>query len=167
MHVRRCDINLTTVVQKLRSEGVHNGTMFIASDSQQIIDEARNGGARPFVVSYLLIDRGRFETAKPTEKLDGARTRLNSLIEALMDITLLARSSLVIGKMMSNFPRLALQMRVQVPRLRLPGSYLALDDRPWCSRSSCREGFASAHEHELSTRRELWRNPPIPASFEF
>ena len=68
---------------------------------------------------------------------------------------------------MSNFPRLALQMRVQVPRLRLPGSYLALDDRPWCSRSSCREGFASAHEHELSTRRELWRNPPIPASFEF
>ena len=44
-HVRRCDVNLTTVLRKIRASGVHNGTLFIASDSKTIIDEVAAGGA--------------------------------------------------------------------------------------------------------------------------
>ena len=82
-----------------------------------------------------------------------------------MDVLLLSRASLVVGKMMSNFPRLALQMRVQMPRRHEYGAYLSLDDRPWCSRSSCREPFLDAEKHQLATRKELYRNPPVPAEF--
>lgn len=162
LHVRRCDLNLSTVLRKFREAGVHNGTLFVASDSQHIIDDVARGGARPFQATYLHINRSRFETSKPTESLSEAATRFNSMIEALMDMLLLSRASLVAGKMMSNFPRVALQMRVQVPRRR-GGAYVALDDRPWCSRTSCREGWLTPAEHQVATRRELQRNPIIKA----
>ena len=73
---------------------------------------------------------------------------------------LLSRATVIAGKMMSNFPRVAIQMRVQIPRRRT-GSYIALDDRPWCSRTSCREGWLSPAEHQTATRKELQRNPII------
>jgi hypothetical protein len=161
LKVRRCDLNLSVVLGKLRRAGVRNGTLFIASDSQQVIDEAAQGGAHPFVVSFLQINRSRFETAAPTEGIDRTSLRLHSLLEALMDITLLARSSLIAGKMMSNFPRLAVQLRVPVPREHRVGAYLSLDDRPWCSRTSCREAFLPPSEHQAATLRELQRNPAI------
>lgn len=162
LHVRRCDLNLSVVLRKFREAGVHNGTLFVASDSQRIIDDVARGGAWPFQASYLLINRSRFETAKPTEGLTESKIRLNSLVEALMDMVLLSRANLLAGKMMSNFPRVALQMRVQQPRRR-GGAYIALDDRPWCSRTSCREGWLTPAEHQAATKRELQRNPIIKA----
>lgn len=162
MHVRRCDVNLTTVLQKVRASGVYNGTLFIASDSQSIIDEVAAGGAWPFVTSFLKINRTRFETAKPTEQLAVRAMRLRSMVEALMDMLLLSRSSIIVGKMMSNFPRLALQLRVQLPRSKgAAGAYIALDDRPWCSRTSCREGYLQESIYAAARKKELKRNPPL------
>ena len=161
-HVRRCDVNLTTVLRKVRANGVHNGTLFIASDSQAIIDEVAAGGALPFVASYLAINRSRFDTAAPTERLTARAIRLQSMVEALMDMLLLSRSSVVVGKMMSNFPRMALQLRVQPPRSHgAAGAYLALDDRPWCSRTSCREGYLETPLYTAARKKELKRNPPL------
>ena len=162
-HVRRCDVNLTHALRRLAEAGVRNGTLFVASDSQHIIDQIDAGLARPFNVSYLRINRARFETAAGTEKLELPAIRLKSLLEALMDMVLLARSSLLAGKMMSNFPRAALQMRVQLPARRSHArAYIALDDRPWCTRTSCREPFPSARDQQAAMRRELARNPSIP-----
>ena len=160
-HVRRCDMNLSAALSKIRASGVHNGTLFIASDSQAVIDEVASGGAHPFVASYLHINRTRFDTTLPTEKIDRRSMRLRSMVEALMDMLLLARSSLVVGKMMSNFPRVALQLRVQAPRSRASGAYVALDDRPWCSRTSCREGWLPEKDHATATKKELRRNPAL------
>ena len=42
-------------------------------------------------------------------------------------------SLVFVGSMMSNFPRMALQMRVQTP-LEGQHRYLALDGRTWCTR---------------------------------
>ena len=159
--VRRCDLNLSVVIRKLNAAGIQNGTLFVASDSQRVIDEAASGGAHPFVASYLMLNRSRFETASPTEQITSARIRLNSLLEALMDMVLLGRSAVIAGKMMSNFPRMAMQMRVQLPPKRGTPAYVTLDDRPWCSRTSCREGFLSPREQLAATRRELQRNPPV------
>ena len=161
LHVRRCDLNLSTVVRKIRASGLHNGTLFIASDSQAIIEEVARGGARPFTASYLSINRTRFDTAIPTEQLDLKRERMRSLVEALMDMLLISRSSLVVGKMMSNFPRMALQLRTQLPRSQRAGAYVSLDDRPWCSRTSCREGYLDKETWVAATKKELRRNPPL------
>ena len=160
-HVRRCDLNLSVVVRKIREAGLSNGTLFVASDSQQIIDEVASGGAHPFRASYLEINRSRFETSAPTEKIAEAANRLNALLEALMDMLLLSRGSVIAGKMMSNFPRVAIQMRVQLPRRSRAGAYVSLDDRPWCSRTSCREGWLPPNEQLAATKRELARNPLV------
>ena len=58
-----------------------------------------------------------------------------------MDVMLLSRSSVLVGSMMSNFPRMALQMRLQAP---IAGEhrYLALDGRTWCTRTSCRMNYS-------------------------
>ena len=160
LRVRRCDLNLSMVVSKLVEAGLRNGTLFVASDAQHIIDDVARGGARPFDATYLHINRSRFDTAKPTEGITAASVRLNSLVEALMDIFLLSRAGTIAGKMMSNFPRVAIQLRVPPPRRR-GGPYVALDDRPWCSRTSCREGWLTPAEHQSATKRELGRNPII------
>ena len=166
LHVRRCDVNLTMALQRFRTLGLHNGSIFVASDSQQVIDQVAAGATWPLNASYLKIDRVRFETSAGTEKIGMMTRRLNSLLEALMDALLLSRTPLIAGKMMSNFPRFALQMRVQMPARRHTlhrghAAYIALDDRPWCTRTSCREPFATPRDQQLASRRELTRNPII------
>lgn len=69
----------------------------------------------------------------------GRDRELALLLEALLDTLMLSRSSVLVGAMMSNFPRLALQIRVQVAGDER--RYLALDGREWCSRSSCRTNY--------------------------
>lgn len=160
LQIRRCDLNLSVAIKRLRAAGVRNGTLFIASDSTQVIDQVAAGEARPFVGAFLKINRTRFETSAGTERMELAAARLNSLLEALMDMTLLARSSVLAGKMMSNFPRVALQLRVQMPVRRQP-AYISLDDRPWCTRTSCREPFLPLRDQQIAWRRELIRNPSL------
>ena len=103
-----------------------------------------------FNVSSLRFDRGNIEgTAVDaqnhsigTEMAKRSRTRdLAVLLESMMDVMLLSRSSVLVGSMMSNFPRMALQMRLQAP---IAGEerYLALDGRTWCTRTSCRMNYS-------------------------
>ena len=49
------------------------------------------------------------------------------LLEALLDVLLLSRAETVVGPMMSNFARVALQLRVQPPTAK--PRYVALDGR--------------------------------------
>lgn len=57
------------------------------------------------------------------------------LVEALMELLLLANAQLVVAAMMSNLPRLALLLRVTPPG---ESTYVSLDERKWCTLSSCR-----------------------------
>ena len=157
--LRKCDLSLSAAIERLRAAGVHNGSLFFASDSRHLIDQLEAGGARPFVGTYLRINRTRFETGAGTQHIELRTARLSSLVEALMDMVLLARSSVLAGKMMSNFPRLALQLRVRMPSAK--PAYVSLDGRPWCTRTSCRDGFADREDQNRSLRRELLRNPVV------
>ncbi len=158
MHVRRCDLNLSVAIRKLQEAGVRSGSLYIASDSQSVFDEVDRGGAHPFRATYLRINRSRYETAVSTERISAEDKRLNSFLEALMDMLLLSRSTLIAGKMMSNFPRCAIQMRVQIPR-QPAGAYVSLDDRPWCTRTSCRSEWPVASQQAYANRREQQRTP--------
>jgi len=161
--LRGCGRNLSAALSIVRGRGVHGGTLFVASDSQAIIDEVDRGVARPFAASYLLINRSRFETTTPTEKIELLARRRASLLEALLDLLLLSRSTLLVGKMMSNFPRLAMQLHVQMPAARgsNSSSYIALDGLPWCTRSSCRTTPQSRGAVQRARQQELARNPPL------
>ena len=101
------------------------GRLFVASDSHEAVETIVAMGPRyGFNVSSLRFDRGNIEgTAVDaqnhsigTEMAKRSRTRdLAVLLESMMDVMLLSRSSVLVGSMMSNFPRMALQMRPQAP----------------------------------------------------
>ena len=127
------------------------GRLFVASDSHEAVETIVAMGPRyGFNVSSLRFDRGNIEgTAVDaqnhsigTEMAKRSRTRdLAVLLESMMDVMLLSRSSVLVGSMMSNFPRMALQLRLQAPMGGVH-RYLPLDGRTWCTRTSCRMNYS-------------------------
>ena len=132
----------------MQSHGLR-GRLFIASDSHEAVGTAvALGPSYGFEVAHLPIDRSHFSGVDEhnrtlgTEQAKRSRSRdLAVLVESLLDVLLLSRSTVLVGSMMSNFPRMALQLRVQAP---MAGEerYLALDGRTWCTRSSCRMNYS-------------------------
>lgn len=100
-----------------------------------------------FNVTSISFDRSHIEGVENnqtvgTEGVRRSRARDYSVLTStLMDVLLLSRSTVIVGSMMSNFPRAALQMRLQAPLL---GNerYLSLDARTWCTRTSCRMNYS-------------------------
>ena len=148
---RKCSSQPTEeAFELMRSHGLR-GRLFFASDSREAVDTAvKIGPSYGFTVAHLSYDRSRIEGevldanghAIGTELVKRSRARdLAVLTESLMDVLLLSRSSVLVGSMMSNFPRMALQLRVQAP---IAGEerYFALDGRTWCTRSSCRMNYS-------------------------
>ena len=131
----------------MRAHGL-TGRLFIASDSREALEKAvKLGPSYGFEVAHLSFNRARVEGngSLGTELARRSRSRdLAVLVESLMDVLLLSRSSVLVGSMMSNFPRMALQMRVQAP---VGGQhrYLALDGRTWCTRTSCRMNYSDVY----------------------
>ena len=168
---RKCTAQPTEDALSLMQSHGLRGSLFMASDSRDAVDLAHVIGPRyGFNVSSLSLDRGVVEGANAlgTEKQRRTPDRDRSVIvESLMDAMLLSRSDVLVGSMMSNFPRLALQMRVQTPR-RGQLRYVALDDRTWCTRTSCRLNCAcqwhrrnpAAEPHESITACVL---DPVPS----
>ena len=142
---RKCSSQPTKdAFELMRAHGL-SGRLFIASDSREAIDAALFlGPSYGFEVTHLAFDRKHIGDNGTTGTELGKRTRardLAVLVASLMDVLLLSRSSVLVGSMMSNFPRMALQMRVQAP-LERQRRYLALDGRTWCTRTSCRMNYS-------------------------
>lgn len=146
---RKCSSKPTEdALQLMQSHGLR-GRLFIASDSHEAVGTAvALGPSYGFEVAHLPIDRSHFSGVDEhnrtlgTEQAKRSRSRdLAVLVESLLDVLLLSRSTVLVGSMMSNFPRMALQLRVQAP---MAGEerYLALDGRTWCTRSSCRMNYS-------------------------
>ena len=93
----------------------------------------------------LKLSRAHYSSTTPTEVRTGKEARLQrcSWLEALLDVIvlLLSRAETIVGPMMSNFARVALQLRVQPPTAK--PRYVALDGRPWCSRTSCKRAYVA------------------------
>jgi hypothetical protein len=153
-------------LELMRDHGLR-GRLFVASDSHDAVQTISTlGPSYGFEVSSLSFDRGHFGGAAAlsssnhsvgTEKAPRSKARdLAVLVGSLMDVLLLSRSSVLVGSMMSNFPRMALQLRVQMP---VDGEhrYLPLDGRTWCTRTSCRMNYSCA---------QLGRNRASRASLE-
>ena len=131
------------------------GSVFFASDSAETLAQAAIvGPAYGFNITSLKFERGNDDhdgvscatsvgavgvTGLELCKRSLARDRA-LLVEALLDAFMLSRSNVLVGSMMSNFPRLALQLRVQAP-VGYRKRYLALDGREWCTRTSCRMNY--------------------------
>jgi hypothetical protein len=143
----------------MHSHGLR-GNLFFASDSAETVDEAmRVGPSFGFNVTSLAFDRSApdqdgTDCARSAAKNSTSAVALETglelckrsqsreqalLVEALLDVFMLSRSSVLVGAMMSNFPRLALQTRLQASTD--DKRYLALDGRDWCTRTSCRMNY--------------------------
>ena len=147
-HARRCSDRPTQeAFELMRAHGLR-GRVFMASDSQEAVMAARAiGPSFGFNVTSISFDRSHIEGVENnqtvgTEGVRRSRARDYSVLTStLMDVLLLSRSTVIVGSMMSNFPRAALQMRLQAPLL---GNerYLSLDARTWCTRTSCRMNYS-------------------------
>jgi len=154
---RRCSARPLQDAFALMNAHQLRGHVFLATDSAEIARASEAIGAEHgFKVSTLQIDRKQHDSLclstasrkdEPrcgTEFVDRTRERdLDMLTDTLLDSLLLSRSTVLVGAMMSNFPRLALQLRVQMP-IGEPVQmhrYIALDGRKWCTRSSCRMNY--------------------------
>ena len=95
-------------------------------------------------MTLLNISRAHYASTTPTEVRHGRAARLRVLLEALLDVLLLSRAEVIVGPMMSNFARVAVQLRVQPPMADAAGGpprYVPLDGRPWCTRTSCKFAY--------------------------
>ena len=159
-HKRKCSPQpLQDALRLMHSHGLR-GNLFFASDSAETVDEAmRVGPSFGFNVTSLAFDRSAPDqdgtgcarsAAKNSTSAVALETGLELckrsqsreqalLVEALLDVFMLSRSSVLVGAMMSNFPRLALQTRLQASTD--DKRYLALDGRDWCTRTSCRMNY--------------------------
>jgi len=111
--------------------------LFLASDSQAVVDEAAQVSG--FDVTTLALDRAKY-AANESVFVESRLPHRSSdvLVEALMDLLLLSRARVIAGGMYGNMPRLAMQLRV-----RPPGDdrqYASLDGHRWCTCTSCK-GF--------------------------
>ena len=112
-----------------------NSSVFLATDSeavmQSVADVARD---HPGLRIYHLdgIDRAKYDSQTRIEQRRHI-DRAEILTEALLDIAFLSLSRRVVGAMIGNLPRLALQLRV-----RRSFDYMALDNRAWCTRTACK-----------------------------
>lgn len=139
--VRKCVHTLMGGLSPLLAHGVvpKGGRVFIATDSQKIINEAKVAAVSlPFEVFFLDIDRAKYDTEAWIE-LASARSRstLTILDETLLDLLLLSRARYIAGSMYGNVPRLALQLRTTAPGDARRLAYVTTDGRDWCTMPTC------------------------------
>ena len=103
-----------------------------------------------FSIAFIPIDRGKYDRHNRLVELSLERSGSEALVEALMELALLARSRLVGGSMLGNMPRLAMQLRVQPPAT--SPLYVTLDGHRWCTTSSCKP-YTRAHEAQVQKLR--------------
>ena len=109
--------------------------IFLASDSASFVEQARQISG-PHIYS-LAFNRTKYDDIGDHEKIETAFARRPSaagevLVEGLLDLFLLSRAKRIAGAFIGNFPRVAMQMRLQ-----LYEEYVALDRRQWCGLSKC------------------------------
>ena len=139
--VRKCVTTLAAGLAPLLAHGVipNGGRLFLATDSQRIVAEAKAAAASlPFEIDYLQIDRNKYDSAAWIELRSAQqRTQLAILEETLLDLLLLSRARYLAGSMYGNVPRLALQLRPTTPGDPKRLAYITTDGRDWCTCVTC------------------------------
>ena len=111
-----------------------NSTVFLATDSDAIVksvaDIRREWPA--LQIYHLSLTRAKYDSQTRIERRVYT-DRAQILSEALLDMAFLSLSRRIVGAMIGNLPRLALQLRV-----RRTYNYTALDSRAWCTRTACK-----------------------------
>ena len=140
--VRKCVLTLHAGLAPLLAHGVvpRGGRLFLATDSQSIVDEAAAmATSLPFEICYLDISRQKYDTEAWIELASAKeRTQLSILEETMLDLLLLSRARYISGSMYGNMPRLALQLRPTTPGDARRLAYVTTDGRDWCSMPVCR-----------------------------
>ena len=136
--LRLCLRSLPSNLERLSAHNISSGRLFVASDSQTIINQVDE--ARPaFDVFTLSLVRTQYERSGRIEDTLPRGHDLSAVRDAFMELLMLSRAEVIAGAMSSNMPRLALQLRVKPPGMLTP--YIPMDKNEWCTCSSCKPYF--------------------------
>ena len=111
-----------------------NSTVFLATDSDAIVESVADIRREwpALRIYHLSLTRAKYDSQTRIERRVYS-DRAQILSEALLDMAFLSLSRRIVGAMIGNLPRLALQLRV-----RRTYNYTALDSRAWCTRTACK-----------------------------
>ena len=129
---RLCVRTLREALQRVELRS--NSTVFLATDSDAIVESVADVRREwpALRIYHLSLTRAKYDSQTRIERrvhIDRAQI----LSEALLDMAFLSLSRRIVGAMIGNLPRLALQLRV-----RRTYNYTALDSRAWCTRTACK-----------------------------
>lgn len=136
---RRCVATLAQALDALPSSS-SGGDVFLATDSDAMVQKSRSRrtAAHGVQLRSLELQRAKYDHVERIEHASAAnRDELEILTEALLEITMLARSEIIVGSMFGNVPRLALQLRVPAAGGGATARYVSLDGYEWCIDSRC------------------------------
>ena len=112
--------------------------VFLATDSQSIVDQAHQYHDPQLRFHYLSLNRSKYDGLERIEhRSASAKNELVVLIEALLELAMLARSRVVAGQMFGNMPRLAMQLALHSAGPNVASRYVSLDGYEWCVDSRC------------------------------
>ncbi|KAL3902249.1 MAG: hypothetical protein SGPRY_012145 [Prymnesium sp.] len=115
-------------VTRLREAGITGGTIFLATDSPKVAEEAVGAESEGFEVVALKEDRATIESSHSRSERRREGDELLHL--QLLDLGLLSQADVLAGVFGSTFVKSALQ-------LGNAGAYVTLDTFPWCPLLRC------------------------------
>ena len=129
---RLCVRTLREALQRVELRS--NSTVFLATDSDAIVESVADVRREwpALRIYHLSLTRAKYDSQTRIERRVHS-DRAQILSEALLDMAFLSLSRRIVGAMIGNLPRLALQLRV-----RRTYNYTALDSRAWCTRTACK-----------------------------
>ena len=129
---RLCVRTLREALQRVELRS--NSTVFLATDSDAIMESVADVRREwpALRIYHLSLTRAKYDSQTRIERRVHS-DRAQILSEALLDMAFLSLSRRIVGAMIGNLPRLALQLRV-----RRTYNYTALDSRAWCTRTACK-----------------------------
>ena len=112
--------------------------IFLATDSEEIIRQARDQTDPQFRVHYLALNRAKYDGDGRIEHRSArAHNQLAILTDALLETMFLAHSRVIAGGLFGNVARLAMQLQPS------PSAYISLDGYMWCVDSRCTSRVSS------------------------
>ena len=112
--------------------------VFLATDSDSFIEQARRHRDASVRIHYLTFNRSKYDGAGRIEHRSArSKNELAVLSEALLELTMLARSNVIAGQMFGNMPRLAMQLALHSAEPNVTRRYISLDGYEWCVDSRC------------------------------
>ena len=130
-------------------------SVFIATDSLEVIQQAKATASTSTTSFHFLdLDRHKKDASESAAKRGSQSSKLELLLETLLEVILLGHSRIIAGSMTGTIPRLALQLQY-VPS----DEYFSFDGVRWCVSARCSISSKVPAAFHFGVLGEWWQFP--------